>query len=723
MISVSKKLLPLAIAMVQLPVVAQESALEEIIVTARKRVESQQEVPVAVTTVSGEELGKMGMIRFEDLEMANPNVKISPASGSAVATTVGIRGNLQNDITTQLDPSIGTYLDGMILARTFGTSASMVDVQSVQTLKGPQGTLFGRNTTGGAILISTVDPSIGEGVSGYVRGEFGTEDVAAVEAAVDIPLGESAAIRLAGQHREWGDYLEYNDGTEVGQKESQTLRAKLLWNVSDRTSLKFLTEHSDIDANAATQAGVQPNDAQVSGLDNIAGVFPTPTLPGISTGADIITPHVATDEHQTVESSLYVFEVLHETSVGDVKFLTGYRDLDVESIASLPPGLGFTRQDKPDLESFSAELQFNGLFMDDRLELTSGLYYFDESTNEDQETSTYEEIREVISIFPEVVSRTIAEANSESLSAYIQGDYAITEKARLTLGGRYTSDERSMEGSAGQLGDPGTPLVYDYDESDFNYLVSFDYMFSDDVMAYIKTGTGYRSGGASLAADPDRPGFWGEFAPEEVTNYEIGLKSEWLDNRLRFNTAVFSQDYENYQYTAISVATGVPTRLATTTDAKISGAEIELTAVLFADLILDLSYGYTDAEIDGGEIDGDPLPNIPENTFSAALSWNVSTSVGEFDLRAIYNKRDETYSQVTYIEESTTDDRELLNLSATYTNGPWMLSAYVNNALDEEYYTGLAYSPSSPRAFGLFGLSFATVGLPRVAGLRVGYEF
>lgn len=722
--SVRHKILPLVLALTNVPAVAEEMVLEEVIVIARKRVENQQEVPISIKAVSGDEMRRLGLVRFEDVQMANPNVRMRPSSGEpAIATTIAIRGNLQNDSTTQLDPSVGVYVDGMILARTFGVSTSMVDVQSVQTLKGPQGTLFGRNTTGGAILIQTNDPAVGEGISGYISGEVGTEDIFGAEGAVDIPLGGQAALRLMGYHREWGEFLEYKDGTELGDRETQTLRAKLLWNLGDKTTVKLNAEHGEIDATAPTQTGRQPNDAQLSGQDNIGDIYPTPFIPGVSTGEDIITTQVATDEAQNVESDLYILSIDRETRWGQIKFISGYREVDVEAIVTISPGLGFTRQDKPDLENFTAELQLNGLFLNEKLELTSGLYYFDETTHEDQTITTYEEIREVISIFPEQVIRIIAENESESLSAYLQGDYSLTDKMRLTLGGRYTSDERNMDGTYSQLGEAATPLRFDYDESEFNYLVSFDYLFSDDVLGYAKTGTGYRSGGAGLAPDPERSGLWQSFDPEDVTNYEVGLKSEWLDNRLRVNAALFYQDYENYQYSAISVATGIPQRLATVSDATIQGGEIELTALLPANFSFALTYGHTDSEIDGGVADGDPLPNIPEKTMSVILGKYLPTDVGDFDLRLIFDWRDESYSQVGFIDESTLDDRELLNIVATYTNGPWTVTGYVNNALDEEFYNGLIYGPSSSQAFGLFGVNYTNVGLPRMAGIKVGYEF
>ena len=136
-----------------------------------------------------------------------------------------------------------------------------------------------------------------------------------------------------------------------------------------------------------------------------------------------------------------------------------------------------------------------------------------------------------------------------------------------------------------------------------------------------------------------------------------------------------------------------------------------------------MTCGYTDAQIDGGDNDGDALPNIPENTYSVSLGKNFEIGNGDIDLLAIYDYRDSTYSQVGAEPFSTTDDRALPNLSATYTTGPWTVAAYVNNATDEKYYNGVTYSPSSAAAFGLFGLSFTSMNLPRVAGIRAGYEF
>src|SRR5690606_26925051 len=240
----NSKLLSLSIATLlgfpSLPAFAQSSAtttLEEVIVTARKREEAVQETPITLTAFLAEDLEKRGVSEFTQLSYNNPNVKINEgATGAAVATTVAIRGNVQNDTTFQLDPAVGTYIDGMIISRTFGTTGSMIDVESVQTLKGPQGTLFGRNTTGGALVITTKGPETGA-LNGYVKGEAGELGTQGFTGAINIPLGDSVAVRLVGAHSQRDGYVHLTDGREFGDQELDMFRAKVLWEIDDVTSL------------------------------------------------------------------------------------------------------------------------------------------------------------------------------------------------------------------------------------------------------------------------------------------------------------------------------------------------------------------------------------------------------------------------------------------------------------------------------------------------------
>jgi iron complex outermembrane receptor protein len=261
------------------------------------------------------------------------------------------------------------------------------------------------------------------------------------------------------------------------------------------------------------------------------------------------------------------------------------------------------------------------------------------------------------------------------------------------------------------------------DENKFNYLATLDYAPADGMLLYASTSTGYRSGGPGVAEARDpltgaQTNTWGGFESEEITNFELGAKLDLLDNRMRLNVALFKQIYENYQFTRIIVPAGtsIVVRGVDNTDADISGGEIELTALLPAAITATITYGYTKAEIDGGDYDGEPLPGIPESDYSFNLNKPVPMGAGELDLMLNYSWKDSHFSELDAQDASGIDDIGLLNLSATYSQDNWSVAGFVNNATDEEYLTVTTY------AFG-GALNFAGVGMPRVAGVRAAYNF
>jgi iron complex outermembrane receptor protein len=714
------KALPLAIgALLAVPTVPSSTVvaatLEEVIVTARKREENVQDTPVSITAVLADTLEKRGVGDFTQLGNNNPNVKITQGNaGSAVSTTVAIRGNVQNDPGFNLDSAVGTYIDGMIVSRTYGTTGSMVDLESMQTLKGPQGSLFGRNTTGGAVLMTTKSPELGA-VNGYIKGEAGQLDTAGLTAAINIPLGDSVAVRLVGSHTERNGYQHMADGSDYGDQNMSMFRAKVLWEIDDATTLLFMAERVDMDATSTVNVLTQPNHPQYNNVSTIAGVYNLGPL-GV-----ITTPLHATDEKNTADVNTYNLNLTHEMGWGEIKFLAGQRKLDVGVNLTLPPGLGFTNQDKPGNDQKSAELQVNGSFFDDKLDVTSGLYYFKEETHERQNTQAYAGVvRAIFSPSGAPVSLANMDTDVDSKSLFGQATYHLTDATNLTLGGRFTKDKRESTGTYQSRGGPIANLSWDDDRSKFNYLVSLDHKFTQDIMGYGNVSTGYRSAGANVAPNANVPGQWASFSPEELTNYELGLKSDWLDGALRVNGAVFYQDYSDYQYTQVLLVNGIPTRNAVTTDAELKGGELEVTMALPWDITFSTTYGYVHA-IETAQ--DRYLPNVPKNNFGATLSKRITLAIGDVDLTANYDWRDDFFSALDFPHESHVDDVGLLNLSASLTTEHWQTVAYVNNATDERYYVNMQYSPGLAAAGGLSGLSFAPLGVPRVAGVKVTYNF
>lgn len=692
------------------PIALAGAQLEEILVTARKREESMQDTPVSVTAFTGDMLEKMGVTEFEHLALSNPNVKIAPGGPTGVVgTTIAIRGNVQSATTVQVDPAVGTYVDGFIMAHPFALDGSMIDIDSVQTLKGPQGTLFGRNTTGGAFLITTKNPDLDAGTSGYLKVGFGELGTESYTGALNVALGNNVALRVLG-HKAGRDGFVHLPGIgDRGDKETEVYRAKLLWQVSEVTDLLLSAENSTTSGTAALYLGSYPNNLDYDNAVNNPSTFP---LSG-------------SDDYSQADMKSYGLTVSHALEEGELKFLAGYREYDVAQNFSLPPLLGWGPQDKPDNDQISFEVQYNATLFAGGVDLTSGLFYFEETTHEFQETFRYSGAQ--------LASRAL-ETNVDSMSAYVQGTYHINNKLNLTLGGRYTDDQKDATLETGVSN--GVPNrirqnPYKDEKTEFNYLLTLDYAPSDDLMLYATTSTGYRFGGPGVDIDTNRPvvdgiGFTTSFASEQITNYEAGIKSDLLDGQLRVNAAIFSQDYEDYQYTSVEDRGGaIPVRVIQNADADIKGGEVEATVILPSDITLSASYGYTKGEITAKEAynNGDSLPNIPENTWSLSLSKYMPIGSGELNFLVTYSWRDDffTYLDIsnTAVDEetqSTIEDIGLLNLSATYTQDSWIIAGYVNNATDEEYYRYTTFASSG-------AINAGHVGVSRIAGVNVTYNF
>ncbi len=668
------------------PAAESATVLEEVIVTARRVEEHGQDVPVSITTFSDDELQKRGVFEFRDITLSNPSVKINAGgAGTAISSTVAVRGNLQNDVSVVADPAVGTYIDGLIVSRTFGMNGYLVDLDNVQTLKGPQGTLFGRNTTGGALMIQTRNPELGE-LGGYVRAEAGSYDLRRVTGAVDVPLGQRAALRLVAEDVDRDSYADYTDGSTYGDESRSTYRAKLLFAPDDLTSVLLFVESVDVEASEAINTGTQPNDPQ---YDDI----PSDIIPGV-------LPLLLGTQQSSAEANAFGVNVTRTLKAGELKFIAGRRELDVAIHTSLPPFLGHSIQDKPDNELTTAELVFTGEFMGQRLGVTSGLYYYDETTREAQ--------RSFLDVFQPGLQtgRATPVTDSRSSSLFTQFNYSLTEDTRILVGGRYTRDDRQTKGDHGDL----IGLTYESDEDEFDYLVSVDHRFTDDLLAYASMSSGYRAGFAAVSPAPDNL-HWTALDPETVTNYELGIKSEWLDNTVRLNAAAYRQNYQDYQAAFILGSV----RGYRNYDATLEGVELELTWSATEHLQLGGSYGHISAETD----DGLALPNIPDTTYSVYVAQALVTPIGEVALRADYNWSDSWFSQIFSPELSTVDSLGLLNASATLTSGRWTVMAYARNVTDEAYFTYI-------NEFDIGGDVYydaGTLGMPRTLGVAVTYRF
>jgi len=676
---------------------ADDRTLEPVVVTARKRDEVLGDVPIAVTAFTHDEMVRMGVRDFKDLALSNPNVKIVEWSGSGrVAATVAIRGNIQSSSVTSVDPSVGVYMDGHLISHTFGTAGLSVDVVSVQTLKGPQGTLFGRNTTGGALLVKTKDPSL-NGFEGYLQAELGDVGTRSVGGAINAPLGDVAAVRLVYQYNLAGNYQSFTNGLKLGRKEDQVLRAKLRFEPTDSTIFDLFAEQVRTTGTQTVEIVTQPNRPTYSGA--------SPNVPG---SVNLVSDP-RSGERQSVEVEFYGASLSQDVPTGQLRLLVSRRVFDVTGGTTLPPAIGFTFQNRPNIGSTAVEAQYNGQIWNDRIEVAAGAYYFEQNIEEDLRTFFYSGAS---------LAQRLLRQGTRSKSAYFQSVLHATEKFDLTMGLRYTDDKK--KGNLNFNGRQLAPVTLAAERVNYNVAVS--YKLAPHSMLYASTSSGYRSGGTGVDPDTRNTAVPSVFAPEELKNYEVGLKSELLEGSLRLGAAAFYQDYRDYQYTAITG--NPPIRVVQNADALIKGFEGDVTWQALAGLRLSASLGFVDAKVnDRARPENDEfLPNIPRWTWSVTAAQIIHVWDGRLILSGNYSWRDNFSTSlgtpVTPIDEvavSNIDSVGLLNLSATYEHDNWSIAIFANNVVDEKFYNMSTVSLPS--------FNFATLGQSRIVGLRIRTDF
>jgi len=700
------------------------SETADIIVTARKRSEKLQDVPVSITAFTAKQLQQNGFQNVNDLAISNPNVSItSVAAGGDINSTFAIRGNVQGATTLVVDPSVGTYLDGHIISHNFGSIGETVDVKSVETLKGPQGTLFGRNTTGGAVLIETNDPKLGV-TSGYVQADIGNLETRNFGGAINMPVGDIIAVRLVYQNNAQGYYETFSDGRTLGNETGQLLRAKVLIQPTVDTQILLAAEKGIQKSNTALQEGTEPNAPVYSNVPVV--VYPVGS--GLSPGEAPSDPRT-NGEPTTFTGETYSAKITQNVGNGNIKLIAEHRDYSDESVVSLPPLFGYSSQDRPNNHDTAIDLQYNSSFFNKRLDVAAGIFYYQETVRDVENTPLY-------SGLDFQSSNLVATARSES--AYFQATGHITDKINLTGGLRYTSDKKDGLLYSAQLETDGSgtvatamalpPATLELKHKRANYLVTLDYKPVRDVLVYASTASGYRAGGFGVNRQDDNGNVAdplyhviASFQPESVTNYEVGFKSQLFDRHLTVNGAGFYQKYTDYQYGAISPVT--VTRVTLNTNAVIKGFELDSRVHLDSGTSFGAYIGYTDAQVSGSSSpsDGANLSYIPRTTWGANVGQALKVASGELNLNANYSWRS-SYSSNVYDPLNPTAEGSaeikglgLLNLTAVYSIGRYSITAYARNMTNQHYYSYITTAGPA--------LNFAGLGLPRQFGVRLRYDF
>ncbi|WP_100914640.1 TonB-dependent receptor [Pseudoalteromonas spongiae] len=728
-----------------------KAELERIQVTARKTVENLQQVPVAVTSIGATELAEKGIAELIEVQQFSPNTTLQRSRGTNSTITAFIRGVGQQDPLWGYEPGVGIYIDDVYLARPQGAVLDLLDVERVEVLRGTQGTLYGKNTIGGAIKYVTKemsgDPTFN--VSASV-GSYNQRDI---KLTGQYPLIQDTlyvGVGYANLNRDgFGEYLQSdlpNQDTENYNKEVEAARVTLEWHANDDLFFRLNWDKTDDTSNAKGGYRLLPSlltDAPVpnSVYDSYTSL---PTWNKVELeGYSLLANWDLTD----ATSVKYVASKRESYSPTNIDFdNTPLRIFDVPAVY--------------DDNQTSHELQLN--HAGENYKLVSGLYYYD-----GESCGQFEAILEVLGnaiSFPGLTREVSGCNNSSSKAAYIQGSYYFNQQWSATLGARYTQDEKEANVNNGLVFEtvypysgwiPGyerptgelVPEVLNDNEdwSRFTPRLGVEYQHSDDMMFFASYAQGFKSGTYNPRATTAEPAA----NPEIVDSFELGMKSEW-NNNLRANITLFSLLHKDRQYISIlpgETSADLNQRLGNIGRSESQGIEAEFTYVATDSLNFNASIGYIDAEFTE-VIDTDPetgeefdksdqfdIANTPDLTFNLRFDYSIESTFGDFVVNGNYYHRGD---YVLFEEASllSQDAYGLVNLGVTwYSNdGHWSASLTGKNLTDEEYLVGgyqfVTPDPTDPTDTSKYtpGLGgdntlIGYYGDPRTVTLTVNYRF
>lgn len=702
------------------------SAIAEVVVTARRREEDIVSAPLAVTAVSGEQLAAANVTSLVEIDRIAPSLRVSPIVGRVDQVTFSIRGLNDTSGLITSDQAVGVYFADAIQARSQGVGRALFDIASVQVLNGPQGTLFGRNLTGGAILIEPKAPVLRE-FGGYLQGTYGNYDRRELQGAVNLPLGDKAALRLGANISRQDGYMDnVVTGGHPRSDHSDSFRASLLLQPTDqlRNTLILDSYRGHGLGGGFTPVAVNP-----------ALVLPAPFTAALIAGERaVLTAQQGRSVHSVAEDQDYPYRASNygatnttSLDLGDLtlKNILNYRKVKTVDIqgSGLPKIIGLAilnvKNNGASVHQASDEFQAIGKTLDGRLEYQLGLYYFKESGNSDGGVSS----------FSSPYSHQFNSVTNESKSVYAQADYHFTDKLWVTAGARYTWDSRSLFifGTSGAGATTLAPTSLSKDFSEPTYTLSLNYKPDEASLIYITNRRGYRSGGFNGGATT--PAALTTIRPEILTDFEFGAKrrGEFGSVEYQATFAAFHSKYKDLQRNLVQFVGGVPTRVLTNAgDATINGAEFAATVVPVPAILLSGFVGYTDAKYaSSSPFAGIPFSQTPKWTYNVSATVKLPSPEGDGHLSATA-----AYSHTSSIlitdaavppgAKYIAPGYGLLSARLSYDDiaGSGIHAAlFATNLLDQDYV--LAGTPF----FTNLGFTSYVYGQPRMFGIEVGRKF
>ncbi|MEH6581134.1 MAG: TonB-dependent receptor [Halioglobus sp.] len=730
-----RKSLPLAVLLASGLAAGNAAAqLEEVLVTAQKRSESLQDTPIAISAYNAEAIESMGLINAKDVGQASPSLQMPayPTSNNNLALFIRGIGNADSIVITK-DPTVGVYFDGVYAARSTGLLADLSDLERVEILRGPQGTLYGRNTTAGAVNFINAKPTgelgfkqtLGAGNYGSWRSvsHLNLPEAAGFKAKLTASFSDRDGwVKNGGPNAQPG--LEYNDYYE---QETEGYRFALRYDGLDSLTVDYSYDYSDVNftpgyfqyggpTGGTTLGGVPITDSFTSRLKQTR----TPT------GGDKHAYYLPGSETEVEGHNLTIdYEINNFLTF---KSITGYREFDDDASQNFAQSFGlageFEAHTVTDHEQFSQELQLIGNY--ERVHFVGGLYYFEEEGTQTEQQfldratvdttgilaidlitgfpcsdgSNADPIcTDFAAAFPLYLGEYSVETDVESWAAFGQATWTpnmLQDRLDLTLGLRYTDDERTaVRTNDGWYANSFGPGASGSDLNEPDYTAIVDYGWTENVSTYFKVSTGFRSGGSS------RNGldFNQAFEEETMISYELGWKSEVMDGRLRLNGAIYHMEIDDIilDYLPDPVNNPQFVEVFNSGEADINGLELDITAAITDNFLVAFNYAYIDYEIndaifpDGSDrSDSTVLQWAPEHAYAITADYDVALNVGSLRFHLDYSWQDDQFALAnTDSGEVVVEDFGLLNgrislAEIEMLGGNWQFAVWGKNLTDED---------------------------------------
>jgi iron complex outermembrane receptor protein len=702
--------------------------LEEVIVTAQRRTENLQNVPIAITAVSADRVEALHATRLTDLAGVAPGLVLDRGSANDTVTLRGVGGGGRN---IGFGSRAGVYLDGVYIGQSTALNQPMLDIERIEVLRGPQGTLFGRNTVSGAVSIITRPPE--DDFHADLVAATGNQDYQKYSVVANAPLGTDKLLgkfSFVDEQRDGFTKNLYNGDHVIGSLDLQSWRAALRAQPTDALTLDLIVDDTQDDSFRSGPESISTLTGGGTTDPNAPKPFET------NTNTRRIKEGSNKGVNFTVNYSLPVAATL--TSI------TAYREsrLFVQADNDYSP-VDFVKTDYHDaFDQFSQELRLAS-DQDGRMRWVAGVFFLDEQADTHRDAG-WGAAAPLLGLGLAANSITPADASIDTRSYAVFGsfDYDFTDRWTLNTGLRYTDETRDLrfdlDGSTSGLIGIATLDNFHDDASEDHWtpVVGLTFKASDDVNLYVRYSEGFKSGGWNVdflnrnqIKDLDGNGRVDfAFLTETVTSYELGVKAEMLDRRLRANVAAFQSDYQDYQINSFVHFPGGVTVIQLTNAAKVEtkGVELSLEAVPVEGLLLTLDAAYIDAKFDkfpgggaaGTDASGNQLPFAPEwsGSISAQYSVPITAWNARLELFGQYAYRDPTYAGQENLPTQELGARNLTNARVSLEFAKrWGITVWGNNVFEDSYLT------NQTRDF--FGTRFVERGDPRTYGLELSARF